>query len=211
MYLYTIRHGQSLVNLPDFDGVHWDQGLTELGQSQAAKLAKWLPTFLPQPDAIFCSSMQRARETVAPIAEAYGMEPTFDDHLREIGSNRWNHIAYLAEELTPFVPDFWASERPYAPLGREADGETMMHFRTRVGRFVENLITDYRGKNVVVVCHGGVVETIFDHVFNIGPWRRCEVWTRNTAVSLFEYVEIPRRETWRLHFHDRTEHLIPTE
>jgi broad specificity phosphatase PhoE len=62
-----------------------------------------------------------------------------------------------------------------------------------------------------VVCHGGVIEAVFDHVFNIGPWQRSQIWTRNTAVSLFEYVEIPRRETWRLHFHDRTEHLIAIE
>ncbi len=209
MRLYTVRHGQSFVNLPDWDGNNFDQGLTDLGKEQAAKLAAWLPKFLPQVDAIFCSSMIRARETVAPLATAYDIAPTFDDHIREIGSNRWNHLAYGPGEMPTFSDEFWASERPYSAIGHETEGESMMHFRTRVGRFVERLSEEFKGKTVIVVCHGGVVESIFDHTFNIGPWRRCEVWTRNTAVSLFEHVEIPRRETWRLHFHDRTEHLSP--
>lgn len=38
MHLYMIRHGQSHVNLPDWDG-GFDEGLTELGQRQAAAQA----------------------------------------------------------------------------------------------------------------------------------------------------------------------------
>ena len=60
---------------------------------------------------------------------------------------------------------------------------------------------------MVVVCHGGVIEFAFDHIFNIGPWRRCEIWCYNTGVTHFEYVEHPGREVWRLHRHNRVEHL----
>ncbi len=207
MHLYTVRHGQSYVNLPEWDGHNFDQGLTPLGQDQADKLAVWLPHFLEKADAIFCSSMLRARETVAPLAKAYEMAPTFADRIREIGSNRWNHLPYEMDDLPPFTPDFWATERPFMPIIGNDEGEALMHFRTRVGRFIEDLVQEYENKTVIIVCHGGVIDATFDHVFNIGPWRRCEVWTRNTAVSYFEYVAIPRRETWRLHFHDRVEHL----
>lgn len=208
MRLYTVRHGQSFVNLSDWDGTNFDQGLTDLGKEQAANLAGWLPNFLPEVHAIYCSSMIRARETVAPLAAAYDIAPTFDDHIREIGSNRWNHLAFGPDEMPTFPNEFWASERPYAAIGTD-EGESMMHFRTRVGRFVEELRVRHHGETVIVVCHGGVVEAVFDHVFNIGPWRRCEVWTRNTAVSLFEYIELPNREKWRIHFHDRADHLNP--
>jgi probable phosphoglycerate mutase len=35
------------------------------------------------------------------------------------------------------------------------------------------------------------------------------VWTHNTGVTHFEYVEHPGREVWRLHSHDRIDHLTP--
>ena len=51
------------------------------------------------------------------------------------------------------------------------------------------IVAAHRRQRVLVVCHGGVIEFAFDHIFNIGPWRRCEVWTHNTGVTHFEYVE----------------------
>ena len=67
MHLYLIRHGQSFVNLKDWKGGNLDAGLTELGQRQAAALARWLPSQLPTFDALYASTMQRgARDRRAP-------------------------------------------------------------------------------------------------------------------------------------------------
>ena len=78
MDLYLIRHGQSYVNLPDWDSGNTDEPLTDLGQRQATAVAAWLPSHLEKVDAIFASTMKRARETAAPIAVTYGMEITWD-------------------------------------------------------------------------------------------------------------------------------------
>ena len=104
--------------------------------------------------------------------------------------------------------DFWASARPFAPVLKRPDSESLMHFRTRVGGFIEDLAERHRHQTVLVVCHGGVIEFTFDHIFNVGPWRRCEVWTHNTGVTHFEFVEHPGRELWRLHSQNRTDHLL---
>jgi probable phosphoglycerate mutase len=77
----------------------------------------------------------------------------------------------------------------------------------RVGLFIEQIVGRHRDQIVAVVCHGGVFDCVFDHVFNVGPWRRTEIWTHNTGVTHFEYIAHPGREVWRLHFHNRTEHL----
>lgn len=207
MRLYFIRHGQSFVNLPDWTEGFLDVGLTELGQRQAAALAKWLPTELPAIDALYCSTMQRARETVAPLTEAYQGEVRFDDRLREIGNNRLDHTPWPAETLPQYV-DFWGSERPFSAVVREVvGGESLMHFRTRIGLFIEEVVEHHRDEVVVAVCHGGVVDAAFDHIFNVGPWRRCEIWDHNTGITHFEYMAHPRRETWRLHYHNRIDHL----
>jgi broad specificity phosphatase PhoE len=212
MQLYLIRHGQSHVNLKDWSQGNKDEGLTVLGQQQAAALGRWLPAVLPTIDALYCSTMLRARETAAHVTAAYGITPEFDDRLREIGNNRQDHTPWPNDDLPRDFADYWASERPFAPITPTVEGgETFMHFRTRVGLLVEELVQRHAQQSVVVVCHGGVIEAVFDHIFNIGPWRRCEIWVHNTAVSHFEYVEHPRRETWRLHFHNRVDHLREVE
>jgi len=212
MHLYLIRHGQSFVNLKDWEGGNLDAGLTDLGQRQAVALAAWLPGRLPTFDALYASTMQRARETVAPLAQAYNVAVHWDDRLREIGNNRSDHTPWPPDELPSAYSDYWASERPFATTTPLAPGgETFMHFRTRVGLFIEDLVACCRGNTILAVCHGGVVEAAFDHIFNIGPWRRAEIWDSNTGISHFEYVELPRRETWRLHFHNRVEHLAGIE
>jgi probable phosphoglycerate mutase len=207
--LYLIRHGQSYVNLKDWPNGNTDEGLTALGKAQAQRLGEWLPTHITALDAIYASTMKRARETVAAIVGAYNVEIEFDDRLREIGNNRLDHSPWPNDALPKDFADYWSSARPFAPLALNVElAESYMHFRTRVGIFVEDLAERHRGQSVAVVAHGGVVEAVFDHVFNIGPWRRCEVWDHNTAVTHFEFVEITGRETWRLHYHNRVEHLI---
>jgi probable phosphoglycerate mutase len=212
MHLYFIRHGQSYVNLKDWQQGNIDAGLTELGQRQAAALAKWLPAHFSPVHVIYASTMRRARETAAAVAQAYGATIQFDDRLREIGNNRLDHSPWPNESLPKNFADYWASARPFSPIVYQDDlGETFMHFRTRVGLFIEQIAAQHRGQTVLVVCHGGVVEAAFDHIFNVGPWRRCEVWDHNTAITHFEYIELPGRETWRIHCHNRVEHLIGVE
>jgi 2,3-bisphosphoglycerate-dependent phosphoglycerate mutase len=211
MKLYMIRHGQSYVNLKEWDKGNLDEGLTELGQRQAAALAAWMPQHIPALDAIYSSTMLRARETAQELSVAYDMPLFFDDRLREVGNNRLDHTAWPSDDL-PEYSDFWGSEKPFSSITPEREqGESLMHFRIRVGNFIEEMVGLYHDQAIAVVCHGGVIEIAFDHVFNVGPWRRCEVWSHNTAVTHFELVEHPLRETWRLHFHSRIEHLAGLE
>ncbi|HEX8681958.1 MAG TPA: histidine phosphatase family protein [Ardenticatenaceae bacterium] len=212
MHLYMIRHGQSYVNLKDWANGNTDEGLTDLGQQQAAALAGWLPTALPQIDVIYASTMKRARETVAPLAQAYNADIRFDDRLREMGNNRLDHTPWPNDNLPKEYSEFWGSERPFSSITPKVEGgESYMHFRIRIGAFIQELVERHRGQIVVAVCHGGVLDATFDHIFNIGPWRRAEAWMHNTAISHFEYVELPSREVWRLHFHNRVEHLREVE
>ncbi|MFZ1627548.1 MAG: histidine phosphatase family protein, partial [Anaerolineae bacterium] len=197
-----IRHGQSLVNLEGWNQGNTDEGLTDLGQRQAAALAHWLPTKLPTMDILYCSTMRRALETAAPLCAAYNITLQREDRLREVGNNRLDHSPYPNDDLPRDYADYWGSERPFNSITPAmGEGESWMHFRTRVGSFLEEIVQRHRQQTVVAVCHGGVVEAAFDHIFNVGPWRRCEVWLRNSGITQFEYVEHPRRETWRLHYH----------
>jgi 2,3-bisphosphoglycerate-dependent phosphoglycerate mutase len=209
MHLYVIRHGQSFVNLPDWDGINPDLPLTDTGKQQADALANWLPARVPRIDAIYCSTLRRPRETVAPLAAAYDLEVQYDHRLRELGNNRIDHTPY-SEDALPGQSD-WAAylptEKPFARLTKSEGGESIMHFRIRVAAFIEEMVERHLGQRVIAVAHGGVMDAVFDYCFGISPWRRCAVYTYNTGITYFEYIQVPGRESWRLHYHNMIEHL----
>jgi probable phosphoglycerate mutase len=208
VHLYLIRHGQSYVNLEEWTNGNTDEGLTELGHRQAAALAAWLGRALPHADALYASTLRRARETAVYVAPVYGLPIHFDDRLREIGNCRRDHTPWPNDRLPRDYVNIWLGERPFlVATPAAADGETMMHFRTRVGLFVEEVIDAHRGQTVVVVTHGGVIEAIFHHVFQAGPWLPCDVWDANTAITHFERVADGDRPRWRLYYHNRIDHL----
>ena len=218
MDLYLIRHGQSHINLQDWQDGNVDEGLTDQGRAQTAALARWLPREVPEIDALYSSTMRRALETAAVLAGAYVCKIRPDDRLREIGNNRSDHTPWPNDALPREYAEHWASERPFSPVVSQVEGaETWMHFRTRVGLFVEEIVERYAGPQnpdegdreaiVLAVCHGGVIDAAFDHIFNVGPWRRCEVWNHNTGITRFQYVAHPGREVWRLRYQNRMDHL----
>lgn len=207
MHLYLIRHGQSYLNLPDYRLGNTDEPLTDLGQQQAAALAQWLPHRVAHVDAIYASTLCRADATAQPLAQTYGVAIRFDHRLREIGCNRLDHRPWPDQHL-PQYADFWSSERPFASITPAVgDGESLMHFRTRVGACLEELLINHRQQTVLVITHSRVIELVFDHIFNIGPWRRCEIVVDHTALTYVEYRDGANREPWRLHFHNRVDHL----
>lgn len=211
MKLYLIRHGQSHVNLDTWTGGNRDTALTDLGRNQARALGAWLPSELPVVDALYSSTMARAMETAQYVANAYDIPILPDERIREIGNNRMDHEPWPSDDL-PEYGETWGSARPFASITPARNqGESLMHFRTRTGSFVEEMAERHPGQNVVAVCHGGVIEGVFAHAFNVGPFWRCEVWCFNTGVTLFEHVQHPDREAWRLHYHSRVDHLSAME
>jgi broad specificity phosphatase PhoE len=84
--VHLLRHGE--VDNPEgilygrLPGYH----LSEDGVLMAKAAAKWLAG--RDVTALFCSPMERARETAAPVAETLGLQVTIDDRLTE-ATNRF--------------------------------------------------------------------------------------------------------------------------
>ncbi len=211
MHLYVIRHGQSLVNLADWEHGNSDEGLTELGRRQARAVAGRMADELDAVHAVYSSTMKRASETATQVGAALRMPVSYDDRIREIGNNQLDHAPW--PDLPTHYGDFLATSRPFASVTPAMDrGESLMHFRVRVGSFLEDLLARHAGETVVAVAHGGVIDVVFDHMFNVGPWRPCQIWTDNAAVTHVEAIDDVRAtgdgpERWRLHRHNCGAHL----
>lgn len=158
--LYLIRHGESDLGSTEFTdtprGRQWDAPLGEKGREQARLLAKRLVAMDPPPAAVYSSPLRRTRETIAAYAELAGVEVRFEDDLMEGNIGEW--------EGRPFE-DILASDerilhlvRNQEPIWRHAPGaEELELFRARVHGAVEAILRRHPEGNVLVMCHGGVI------------------------------------------------------
>ena len=212
--LYLIRHGLSYVNMPNWrpqkEPEGWDAGLTPVGRKQSKALASWMKDSVPEVDAIYASTMKRARETASPVGLAYMADVIFDDRLRELTNNRIDHSALPPNELPTEYNNINPYNRPFFPIAAKTYyAETWSHFRVRVGLFMEDLVNQHKGETILVITHGGVIGAFLDNVLNVGLTRSAMLQTVNTGVVYLEYVgQNDDTPPWIWHGIGWTPHLL---
>ncbi len=146
--VHVVRHGQ--VHNPE--GVLYGRlsgyRLSDLGQRMAARLGE----HFAQADLVWlaCSPLQRARETMAPIAAAHpGLEVHVDDRLIE-ADNVFAGKSFGAHNGLLFKPTSWWSLRN--PL-RPSWGEPYVEIARRMREGIEDAAAHAAGGEAVLVSH----------------------------------------------------------
>ncbi|MDZ7733787.1 MAG: histidine phosphatase family protein [Acidimicrobiia bacterium] len=185
MELVIVRHAE-----PEWvrDGLAVDDpGAHHPGRTQAEALAERLGDEVF--DALLVSPLQRARETMAPVADALGTEPEVHDWLAEIANPRWAGTPAEAvqrifrETRVRPVDDHWEGL---------PGGESFRDFHLRVTRGLDGLLAS-RGVHrtsehpplwdvadprtrLLVAAHGGTDAVVLGHLLGIPPvpweWER---------------------------------------
>ncbi len=210
MELVIIRHGQSYMNLGNWDKLDtMDAPLTDLGQKQAAALGDWLTEQKPVVHALYVSTMRRTRETTDYVSKGLGIAPIFDDRIREIGNSHHDGKPVDEKALPRTYTIKRANEAPFSPSVTDVENaESRIHFRIRVGQFVHDIYDKHPEETVYVVAHGGVIGAVFDLVFNVGTYKQCAVNTHNTGWTRFKYHPQKSFADWILYDHNRVDHLL---
>jgi probable phosphoglycerate mutase len=164
--LYLIRHGRADRAVADVLrtslGPQHDPPLDEAGREQAWLLARRLQ-LMPPPAALYCSSLRRARETVAPFAEWAGIEVTYLDELAEWYGGAWEMREF--EDIFVDHPEVLGLIRSQDPIWHLAPGgEPGAAFQRRVVGTIEDILAKHPEGDVWVVCHGGVINAYIGHV-----------------------------------------------
>jgi len=167
--LYLIRHGKadrrSGAEAPTPNGIAADPPLDDTGHDQAAALTRRLLK-MPVPAAVYCSTLTRARETIAPYVEATGSVVTYRDDLVEWHAGEWEFKEF--EELLVEHPDIPRRILLQDPLFHLAPGgESLLAFGQRVVSAVESILAAHRDGDVWIVCHGGVINAYVGFVLGI--------------------------------------------
>lgn len=154
--LLLLRHGEVEAPYQRVFGGRIDMGLSPVGHEQARRLAEHLRT-VPF-DAVYVSPLQRAQQTVAPLAATNGHQPVTLDSLREVDFGAWTGRSWeQVRSEFGMSPFHWLRE-----LDRNAipGAEPIAAFRARGAAVLERTLRDHEGATVALVCHGGVVRLL---------------------------------------------------
>jgi broad specificity phosphatase PhoE len=158
MKLLLIRHGQTPGNvLGQLDTAHPGPGLTELGERQAAAMARSLAN---EPiAAVYASTLLRTQVTAAPLALLHGVDVEVLEGLHEIEAGALekltDHESHMRYMGTVFA---WAAGDLDRRMPAGPDGhEFFMRYDAAISRIAERASDD--GKAAAVVSHGAAIRT----------------------------------------------------
>jgi broad specificity phosphatase PhoE len=163
--ILLVRHGETEANRRKCFAESDDIPLTETGRRQAHELAVRLAReFRPQ---ILCSSeFVRARETSEIIATVLGIRPETIPgiHERNFGCLKGHPYHRMGEAMIADPLYDPARHWQWTPDG----GESLDDVRRRAITALDLARARHPGKDVVVVCHGAVIQAICAHIG--GEW-----------------------------------------
>ena len=196
--LYLIRHAKadhrSRGETTTLRGRVADPPLDETGREQSQILARRLRK-MPEPSAIYCSTLLRARETIAPYVEATGASVTYVDDLVEWYGGDWEFKEF--EELLvehPEIPQRILLQDPLFFLA--PGGEAFAAFHRRVVGAIEEALTRHPAGDVWVVCHGGVINADLQRILHVED-QEMFFLPPNTSMNTVKVLG-DRRDLWFL-------------
>ncbi|PKA39184.1 histidine phosphatase family protein [Rhizobium sullae] len=162
MRVLLVRHGQSEWNAEKRLQGQADVALSENGVKQAEALREVVQRLAPC--RAITSDLRRARDTARILGFA-DAEPS--EGLREISVGDWTGRRIpdiIAEDGERYAG--WRAGTRTPPAG-----ESWVDFVGRTCAVIENERADRNCRNLLVVCHGGVVRAILDHYLGLSPDR----------------------------------------
>ncbi|KPK62455.1 MAG: hypothetical protein AMK73_06075 [Planctomycetes bacterium SM23_32] len=197
--LVVVRHGETVWNSDGRQQGQLDGELSPLGVRQAEAVAGALAG--GQFDALYSSDLGRAVQTAEVIARRLGLAVQTDARLRErhLGMLQGMTMADFEREHPGHYARFRSADPDYAIPGGES-------VRQRHGRHVAaaaEIARRHPGGRVVVVAHGGVLNSLIRHALGLpmaGP-RRYSLY--NGSINVFCVAD----GEWRLARWGDTHHL----
>ena len=200
MEIYLIRHGDCFKDTVDYycrDKQTMNPPLTSKGIDQAHRLADRLKN-IPF-DKIYCSDLDRAKQTAEIIQTKLNTEIIISVNFREIDfgdihkeNKTWMDFPEIYRKWILHDEDI-----PYP------NGENGADVWNRCKKEIDNIIT-LENKRIIIVCHGGTIRSIACGILNIPQHKRFFLGfpLENCSISIVQYKERNfYLHTFNDHFH----------
>jgi alpha-ribazole phosphatase len=181
--LYLIRHGET-----DYNNALRFQGQTDIplnqkGIEQAEKAADFFRDIPLQ--AIYTSTLIRAKTTAEIIAGVKGMDVQETDALREMSFGIWENMNTkdIQKKYAKEWKDFFSSPaRITIP-----QGENMLDVQKRAYPTVQEILDKYPEGDVAFVAHGGIIRVLICTMLGLDLNRAWHLHVGNASITCFYY------------------------
>ncbi len=180
--LHLVRHGQhslqGKVLVGRSPGIH----LSAQGRAEAARAADWLAR--QEIAAIYCSPLERARETADAIARRTSLPVEVVEDAVEVEFGEWTGLTVEALRAHPS----WPGEAARQGVTFGPGGEPPQAVQARCVALAEALHARHPGEAVVLVGHGDPILSVLAHVLGMPLDRigHLEVRTGSISTVAFE-------------------------
>lgn len=182
--VYMARHGQTAYNLERRFQGQLPVPLDDTGREQAAELAERADEHGFA--ALWCSTLQRARETAEIVAERLGMEVSYDARLAETDAGDWTDM--LFSEVQAQAPELFAKFLAGDPSFAFPGGESFAQQEQRVAAALQDV--EAGALPALVICHGMVIRAALST--RAGGWQaHAERVPNGALVALDPALERP--------------------
>ncbi len=166
-----VRHGATPTTGQVLPGRAPGLHLAERGRDQAREVAERLAGL--ELDAVYSSPMERARETAAPTAQAFGLPVQVDERLIECEFGRWT-----GAKLTDLykLPE-WQGVQKTPSRFRFPEGESFPEMQQRMVDALQDLAARHRGGAVALFSHAD-------------PLKAAVAWLQGSPLDAFQRITI---------------------
>lgn len=178
--IYFVRHGQTDYNKNKIMMGHTDIPLNEEGIIHAYKLKEQLKNI--NFDLVYCSTLQRAKQTCDIIFEDRNQAVVYRDELRERDYKDFEGKPKSSFDYNKFW-DYSSTENI----------EDFFEFAWPVTKFVANELLPNAGKKILIISHGGVAKwfEVLLSVQSLAPDEMGPYLPKNSEISMF----VTKRQT----------------
>ncbi|MFL0247984.1 histidine phosphatase family protein [Candidatus Clostridium stratigraminis] len=161
--LYITRHGETEWNIEGRMQGWKNSNLTKRGRMNATALGRSLKNI--EFKKVYCSPLDRTKETTELIFKGRNIEVVYDENLKEINLGELQGLNQ--EEIKNIYPEFqnhfWENPQEYVPIS----GESFYDVKDRVIKVLQRIISENPEGNVMIVTHGVVLKTIHAYFKNL--------------------------------------------
>lgn len=177
-FIDVMRHGEPEGKCPEGGTIlrgSTDHALTPKGWAQARKRAEMLLADGNQWDVIISSPLIRCAEFSKTLASAQFADEAGNEADRFFIKSNWREIHYgdwdgsstakIWQDQPELMEKMWQDPLEFcAP-----NGESVKDFSHRLKQAWLELITEFQGKRILLVCHGGVMRLLLQQLLLLAP------------------------------------------